>query len=55
MGGTSGRLVFRTELVEEKKMYNFSGFNFTLSPNPKSGIAPSGSPGLADTLLASGT
>lgn len=43
----------------KKKMYNFSGFNSTPSPNSKAqkqrGIAPSGSSGLADTLLASGT
>lgn len=43
----------------EGKMYKFSGFDSTSSPNSKaetqSGIAPSGSPGSADTLLASGT
>lgn len=43
----------------EGKMYNFSGINSASSPNSKadmqSGLAPSGSPGSADTLLASGT
>lgn len=43
----------------EGKMCNFPGINSASSPNSKakmqSGIAPSGSPGSADTLLASGT